>query len=363
MPYKKGQKWIAQVRKESQRLEKVFLTKKEAKDWETKMRRKPVEEWNEKTTTVCLNDWAQVYLDVAKVRFTTKTYKEKVSMFKRFFKVINPVLPVSELKPANVLDYIIKQKEARSGYAANKDRKNLVAAWNWGMKYMNPTLAGPNPCLVDRMPEVRSPRYVPSEEDFWKAYTIAEGQDKVMLMTFLHLAARRGEVFRIEWTTDVDFADSRVQLWTRKRKDRAYEHDWLPMTKELRKSLLWWWEHRPIKDKLNVFLCLDETAFTREYYGQPFKCRIHFMRRLCDKAKVKPFGFHAIRHLTASTLFNQGYDVGVIQSILRHKSPSTTERYLKSIGMERVRDALESLPSKPAEVVSIDRVNERMLGE
>jgi hypothetical protein len=34
------------------------------------------------------------------------------------------------------------------------------------------------------------------------------------------------------------------------------------------------------------------------------------MRRLCDKAKVKPFGFHAIRHLTASTLFNQGYDVG-----------------------------------------------------
>ena len=56
---------------------------------------------------------------------------------------------------------------------------------------------------------------------------------------------------------------------------------------------------------------------------------------------------------------------GVIQSILRHKSPNTTERYLKSIGMERERDALESLPSKPAEVVSIDidRVYERMLGE
>ena len=89
------------------------------------------------------------------------------------------------------------------------------------------------------------------------------------------------------------------------------------------------------------------------------------MRRLCDKAKVKPFGFHAIRHLTASTLFNQGYDVGVIQSILRHKSPNTTERYLESIGMERVRDALESLPSKPAEVVSIDidRVYKRTLGE
>ena len=30
MPYKKGQKWIAQVRKEGKRLEKVFPTQKEA---------------------------------------------------------------------------------------------------------------------------------------------------------------------------------------------------------------------------------------------------------------------------------------------------------------------------------------------
>jgi len=81
-----------------------------------------------------LGDWAQTYLDVAKSRFTDKTYDEKRSMFRRFFEVVSPTLPVSKLKPANVLAYTIKQKEDRSGYAANKDRKNLVAAWNWGMK-------------------------------------------------------------------------------------------------------------------------------------------------------------------------------------------------------------------------------------
>jgi len=37
-------------------------------------------------------------------------------------------MPVSELKPAHVMTYILRQKEKRSGYAANKDRKNLVAA-------------------------------------------------------------------------------------------------------------------------------------------------------------------------------------------------------------------------------------------
>jgi hypothetical protein len=72
---------------------------------------------------------------------------------------------------------------------------------------------------------------------------------------------------------------------------------------------------------------------------------------------VKTFGFHAIRHLSASILFNLGYDLGVIQSILRHRSPSTTERYFKSIGMERVREALKSLSPRTdaAEVIAFEK--------
>jgi integrase len=299
---------------------------------------------------VSLNDWAQSYLDFAKTSFSTKTYKEKWSMFRRLFKEIDPMISVTKLKPAAVLAYIVKQKEVRSGNAANKDRKNMVAAWNWGMKYMDPPLPGPNPCLVERMPEIRQPRYVPPEEDFWKVYGVAEGQDKVMLSTFIHLAARRSEIFRLTWE-DVDFGSDRVRLWTRKRMGGTYEYDWLPMTKELRMTLRWWWEHRPIKDQPHVFLCLDEKEFCREYYGKPFKYRLHLMQRLCDRAKVKHFGFHAIRHLSASILFSLGYEVGIIQAILRHKSPSTTERYLKSIGLERVREAMEDLKPADAEVL------------
>jgi integrase len=314
------------------------------------MRRKPVSEWNEKTDTTCLADWSQAYLDFAKARFSDKTYDEKRSIFERFFKEISPTLPVSNLKPSDVMKYIVKQKEERSGYAANKDRKNLVAGWNWGMKYMNPPLPGPNPCLVDRMPERRQPRYVPPEDDFWKVYEAAEGQDKVMLLAFLHLAARRGEIFKLTWS-DVDFGNNRVRLWTRKRMDGTYEYDWLPMTIELRSSLRWWWEHRPIKNHSHVFLCLDKTEFSKRYYGKPFKYRLQFMRRLCDRVKVKRFGFHAIRHLSASILYNLGYEVAVIQAILRHKSPKTTERYLRSIGLERVREALEDLSRDKGEVL------------
>ena len=81
MPYQKEQKWIAQVRKEDKRLEKVFRTKKEALAWEVKMRRKPASDWNVKTATVCIGDWVQAYLDFAEARFTEKTYKEKRALF------------------------------------------------------------------------------------------------------------------------------------------------------------------------------------------------------------------------------------------------------------------------------------------
>lgn len=269
MPYKRNHKWYAQVRKEGQKREKVFQTKKEAVDWEADMRRKPISDWFKKTDMVCIGDWAQLYLDFAQTSFVEKTYQEKRALFKRFLIEVDKEMPVKYLKPAAVMAYVMKQKDDRSGYAANKDRKNLVAAWNWGMKYMDPPLPGPNPCLVERMPEVRQPRYVPPEEDFWKIYEIAQGQDKVMLLAFLHLAARRGEIFRMT-LEDVDFGNSRIRLWTRKRQGGTYEYDWLPMTRELRKSLLWWWENRPIKDQAHVFLCLDQTDFAENILANHF---------------------------------------------------------------------------------------------
>ena len=75
------------------------------------------------------------------------------------------------------------------------------------------------------------------------------------------------------------------------------------------------------------------------------------MSGLCEKAKVKRFGFHSIRQLTASILYNLGYEVAVMQAILRHKSPNTTERYLKTHGIEKVRDALENLSRKKGEIL------------
>lgn len=293
---------------------------------------------NVETSSVTLGYWANEYLDFCLASYSKKVYQEKQSVFRRFFKSIDHTLPASSLTRSMVMSFILAQKTARSGYAANKDRKNLVAGWNWGMKYLDPLLPGPNPCLVEKMAEIKSPRYIPPEEDFWKVYDSAEGQDKVMLCAFLNLAARRGEIFRLTWP-DVDFGQNRIRLWTRKRTHGSLESEWLPMTSELREMLMEWRNVRPIKDNEHVFLIIDPANM--EYYGQPFKIRRRFMKQICSQVGVKPFGFHAIRHLTASILYRKGKNVSEIQAILRHKNPSTTNRYLQTLGLEHTRNALE----------------------
>ncbi|HSL62366.1 MAG TPA: site-specific integrase [Desulfotignum sp.] len=290
-------------------------------------------------------EWASKYLDFANNNFSIKTYKEKLSAFQRLGDFFGDV-KVDSITPSKAMEFLGREHENRSGNAANKDRKNLVAAWNWASRYMDGFPSGiDNPfASVPKFREERQARYIPPKEDFDKVYAIAEGQDKVMLAVFLYLASRIKEVFNLRWS-DVDFENNKVRLWTQKRRGGTREADWLPMIPELASSLKNWKAECPVKSD-HVFICLDSTVFTEPYYGRPFTVRQHFMKKLCAKAGVIHFGFHAIRHLTASKLYHKGFPVSAIQALLRHKSPSTTNVYLKSIGAEFIRGSLEDVFSE-----------------
>jgi len=67
--------------------------------------------------------------------------------------------------------------------------------------------------------------------------------------------------------------------------------------------------------------------------GRPFRRR-EIMERLCKKAGVKHFGYHAIRHLSATILAHAGLDIPSVQTVLRHKNPNTTAKYIKSLGVQ-----------------------------
>jgi hypothetical protein len=96
---------------------------------------------------------------------------------------------------------------------------------------------------------------------------------------------------------DINFEKKEVRLGTRKTKDGSMEYDWLPMSDDLYRDLISFWKDRQFKESPYVFVCSQPGL----RYGQPFLVRRKFLKGLCARAGVKPFGFHALRRYVAYT--------------------------------------------------------------
>lgn len=299
-------------------------------------------------------DWANAYLEECERRNTLSTFKEKRDGFRRFTRYlaksegVAPDMPVENFGRREARLYLAFQKDKRGPNCSNKDRKVLTTAWRWGVAYLDGfPLDQPDPFLgCQRYPENRHPRYIPPEGDFWKVYAVAPEREQAMLTCYLNLAARKSELLRLTWD-EVDFARNTVTLTTRKTRTGTIKRDEMPMNAEVRQTLLWLWEHRQGESN-HVFTCPVEP-----FIGQPYKAAAHVMKRLCARAGVKRFGFHAIRHLAATILAQEGHSLFSIQHSLRHEKQSTTDRYLHGLGaFKEVADALDSLAGRgPAKVL------------
>nr|WP_320009561.1 tyrosine-type recombinase/integrase [uncultured Desulfobulbus sp.] len=135
-----------------------------------------------------------------------------------------------------ILKHFQEQAQKRSGNAANKDRKNLSAAWNWGRDYIG--LPYENPFQrTTKQGEVRHERRIPTLSEFWKVYEkTTELQDKRMLLCYLYSGARRAEFFQLRWQ-DVDFINGRIRLHWKKNRLGTLNAAWIAMTDEAMEAL------------------------------------------------------------------------------------------------------------------------------
>ncbi|MHC1788252.1 tyrosine-type recombinase/integrase [Solidesulfovibrio sp.] len=342
-------KWLEDDSKASERA---------ANSWEeatkAELEKEQAEAAKAEEQTTRLDSWTTLRfsteaLSCSKTRDSGKTHSEKKYVFKRFVNSVGPDVPLAAVDIDAAETYLDSQAEDRSGNSANKDRKNLAWAWDWAKKRFRKQgfPQGDNPFrAVDPYPEDRKDRYVPEEGDFNAVLALVSGQDRALLLAALHLAARRGELFRLKWT-DVDFTGNRVRLRTKKTRTGSWREDWLPMTLELRDALRARWQGRAGPGG-HVFLVEGDSQFENQHIGKPFVSRQHWLGKLCVKAGVEPFGFHAIRHLAAIMLYHAGYSVATIQAMLRHENAGTTEIYLKRLGLDpgKLRDAIEDVFSK-----------------
>ena len=333
MPYPKRRSgkivaWMAEVRIQGHpRVTEQCRTKSEAREREAELKKELREKARPDATPTIL-EFATRYLEHCE-RYTARTFQEKKEALDLLAFHFGKNTLVSEIRTGEAHEILHRVSRRRSGYAANKARKNLVAAWNWGKRFMRGWPSENNPfAAVDKFPYQKQGKYVPPMRDVETVLNtmLREGakDDHCMLLCYLHTGARRSELFNLR-PCDLDFSRSKITLWTRKRADGTWYPDVIPMTSQLRDALIAHIARNGQKER--VFMWRNVLT-GRE---RPFRERRHWLEYWCGMAGVRRFSFHSVRHLTASWLDACGVPLRTIQAILRHQSATTTDRYLHEL--------------------------------
>jgi len=284
---------------------------------------------------------ASIYLDYCELKFVPKTYKYKTYVYKMFLKKLGNI-PMTEITPHMIHTYL---KTRQSNHNYNVHRKEIRALFNFAINHLE--IINYNPVRkLEVMPHTPAKKHIPAEEEVLRLIMAADPEtERPLIQVILHTLGRIDEVLRLTWE-DVNFDKHTVTLYTRKRKDGAFEPDELPMNEDLYQVLWDLWQRR----KQNQWVFFNEKTGTR------FNKRPKMMRSLCirafapnlkgkDKAKYEGplFGFHDIRHFMASFLADRKkQSTKTISKLLRHKNTRTTEIYLHSID-KAAREAMRSL--------------------
>jgi len=236
-------------------------------------------------------------------------------------------LTCREISRDMVEQFIIDRSKV-SACTANQDLRYLRAAFNYGK---NRDLIDVNPTQgIEFLPVEKKIKYVPSSNDIDKLIYVADLDTQDYLWVLRETMARVSEINRLTWD-DVSIDGKYVVLYTRKKKGGHLTPRKVPMTEKLYEVLSRRFIARD-KSKPWVFWHTYVSKKSGRVSG-PYLDRKVFMRNLCEKAGIKYFRFHALRHAGASTMDNSNVPIGAIQKILGHENRSTTEIYLHSFGI------------------------------
>jgi len=267
------------------------------------------------------------YLDYCDRRFAKTTTKYKAYVYKSFLKHYKESLPLDQITP-QVLHQYLNTRPSNHNY--NAHRKDLCTLFSFARKHLKINIS--NPCWdLEKMPYTPPKTELIPEADLLKLLLAADPKtEKPLLMVMVHTLARVDEILRLTWE-DVNFENRTVTLWTRKRKGGSYESDDMPMNDDLYQVLWRQWEIRE----------QDTWVFYNKNTGTRYNKRPKLMPGLCKRAGVRQYGFRSIRHFMATYLADkQKISKKTISGLLRHRNLSTTEIYLGSVD-ESQKNAME----------------------
>lgn len=331
---RKGRGWKYDFTLDGQRhTSTYFKTKTEAKRAEALRREElanpqliQVMEEAETPTDMAFLELINRRLDYVRSYHSHRHYQEYVYLARRWVKRWKD-LSCSQITRQVVENFILARGRV-SAQTANKEIRALRATFNWGKKRQ---LVVQNPLDgLSFLPTTHKIPYVPTPQEIEKVIAAADPDTQDYLCTIRDTLGRISEINALRWD-DVNLERKYLVLYTRKRKGGHLTPRKVPMTdrlfqtlarraEEMDKSIPW------------VFWHTYTSSKTGERITGPFNDRKKFMRTLCQKAGVRYFRFHALRHSGASVLESLNVPISSIQRILGHTNRMTTEIYLHSLG-------------------------------
>lgn len=133
-----------------------------------------------------------------------------------------------------------------------------------------------------------------------------------IVTTALHTGMRKGEIFNLQWDSNVDLKHGFILLEKTKNGGRRE----IPIDATLRRTL------QGIIRRLDV-----PYVFQHGRIGKQYRDIRDSFQRACDKADIRDFHFHDLRHTYASHLVMNGVDLTTVQWLLGHKTAAMTLRY------------------------------------
>lgn len=321
----KGRGWRYQFQHEGKRYSGAwYRTKSEARAAEEDRKKEVKKPPAEKIGTT-FSEVASEYLDYAERRFAVKTYKYKAGVYRSFLAHAGD-LPLSSITVSLIEGYL---RTRHSNINYNRHRKDLCALFVWAWKRR---MIAENPChFLEKMPEPKYVRPIPTPDEM-NRLLMAAGEHRPFLLVLYHTLARLDEILRLRWE-DVNFEALEVRLWTRKRKDGAWDFDAIPMNKVLFDTLWTLWTNRR----------QDEWVFYNSRTATRYYSRRKILRAACKRAGIRQFGYHSIRHFVASLLRDRKkFSIAKISRLLRHQEQKTTEQYLHLMDSD-LREVVASL--------------------
>jgi integrase len=332
----KGKGWRYDfIRKGARHTEAWFETKRAARQAEAQKRKEvknPVP--SKKTPTdMAFLDLVNLRLDHAKAYNSDSHYTSYLYLGRRWIKLWGNFL-CSEITALMVQKHLIRRRKV-SPYTANQDLKYLRATFNFGIEQSfisaNPTKG------IKFFPVEKRVKHVPTTSEIDRVIAAADLDTQDYLWAIRETMGRVSEINRLLWE-DVNFSGRYIVLYTRKKRGGHLTPRKIPMTDKLYEVLRNRYDQRD-PGKPWVFWHRYWSRKSGEFCIGPYRDRKKFMKTLCEKAGVRYFRFHPLRHSGASIMDSNNVPIGAIQRLLGHENRKTTEIYLHSIG-EMERDAM-----------------------